>query len=105
MKSLLLLLIMGILYGGCTKSSSDPVTPCIQEKIDAFKSDQGAQEIIKIVKPGDPLYWFVDEIADGVEEVFNEDCSFVCITDCYCITEHGCDASIFNFPREILWEK
>jgi len=105
MKSILFLLFMGILYGGCTKSSSDPVTPCMQQKIDEFKLDQGSEKIIKIEKPGDPLYWFVNEVADGFEGVFNEDCGFVCVTDCGCITEHGCEPSVFNFPQEIVWEK
>ena len=94
-----------ILYGGCTKSSSDPVTPCIQQKIDEFKLEQSADKVIRIDKPGDPLYWFVDEIADGFEGVFIDTCGFVCVTDCECITEHGCDSCIFNFPQEIIWEK
>jgi len=101
MKSNLLLLFIVGLYGGCI---SEAVTPCIEERIDQFKLDMGAESIIKIERPEGLLYWFVDEVADGSEDVLTEDCSLFCITDCYCVLK-GCDEAIFDLPRKIIWTK
>ncbi len=92
---------------GCMKDKQEPLTTsCIEAKIEAFKQDPSAAAIIKIEKPGEPLYWFQDVYGDGVEEVVNDLCEFVCITDCECIGDFVfCDETHFNHPMETIWEK
>jgi hypothetical protein len=106
MKFFYLSCIAMVFFSACDDSCpTESFTPCIQQRIDAFKQDPSAESIIKIDRPGSPLFWFVDIEADGVEDVVTADCSFVCITDCECITEHLCDNAIFDFPRTVIWSK
>ena len=100
------LVISILLFTSCEENAKpDPVTPCIQEKIDEFKLDSTADSIVKILRPEGILYWFVDNEAVGFELVSDSNCGFVCVTECNCITEHGCDPLIFSYPREVIWEK
>ena len=95
-----------VLFLSCDENAKpDPVTPCIQQKINEFKLVSSAESIIKILRPEGDLYWFVDDEAVGFELVSDSNCGFVCVTECNCVSEHGCDASIFNFPRKVIWEK
>ena len=95
-----------LLFLGCDENSKpDPVTPCIQQKIDEFKQDSSAEAIIKILRPEGDLFWFVDDEAVGFELVSDSNCGFVCVTECNCVSEHGCDPLIFSYPREVICEK
>lgn len=106
MKSILLLSFLAMLLLSCDRSEhAGPFTACIQERIDEFKLEPSAQSIIRINRPNDPLFWFVDSQGDGVEAVVNEDCTFICITDLEGISEDYCENEIFLFPREVIWEK
>ena len=106
MMKLLFLVVAVVFFSSCEDSCpSESYTPCLQQRIDEFKQNPSAEAIIRIERPGDSLFWFVDKEADGVEEVVTADCSFVCITDCECITEHLCDEAIFDFPRTTIWMK
>ena len=79
----------------------------LDNKIDEFKQEPLAESIVKIFKPGETLYWFIDSINDSGEEVWNEDCEVVCIADCYCGPGSipFCDETYLDFPREIFWER
>jgi hypothetical protein len=92
---------------GCKKDKEESLNiSCIEEKIETFKQDPSAAAIVKIEKPGDTLYWFEDIYGDGIEEVLNESCEVVCITDCECTGNFVfCDETHFNHPMEIIWEK
>jgi hypothetical protein len=111
MKNLILLFAasFALLLSACCKhpEASDPTPPeCITTKIEAFKQKPWAQSIIKVTRPNDTLYWFVDSIADGGEEVLNEQCELICTADCECDgTIVFCDGSHLDFPQEIIWEK
>lgn len=85
----------------------DPPPPCIEAKIESFKLQPHAQAIIKITRPNDTLYWFVDSIVDAGEEVLDENCDQVCVADCECDggTIVFCDESHFGFPMETIWEQ
>jgi len=105
MKNSLSILLMICLF--CLYSCHDSleVTGCLEDKFEEFKQDPWAESIVKINKPGEPLYWFIDTVADGVEEVLNEECELICIADCDCTGLGLCDASHLDYPRETIWEK
>ena len=107
MKYLAFILFLALVYYNCTDDDVNPgsLTPCLEQKFEDWKQDPGAESIVRIERPNDTLYWFVDVVADGFEEVVSSNCLFVCVTDCNCITEHGCDPGIFSFPRTVLWSK
>ena len=95
-----------LLIFGCKKDESENPIACIDAKIEAFMQDPSAKSIIKIDKPGDTLYWFEDVYGDGVEEVLNEFCELVCITDCECTGDFVfCDDTHLDFPKEVIWQK
>lgn len=82
------------------------ITPCLDEKIKDFKKEYSAESIVRIDKPGEALYWFIDIYGDGFEEIFNEKCELVCVTDCECVgTFVQCDETQFDYPMVTIWEK
>ncbi len=100
--------IFTLCLNACKKQeiTNEGLPPCLQAKIEAFKQESGAESIIKILKPGGPLYWFVDSYGDGVEDVVDENCTLICIADCECVgTFVQCDDTQLNFPLETIWKK
>jgi hypothetical protein len=91
----------------CKEKAETVYSDCLEEKIAAFKSEEGAQRIVKITRPDGNLYWFVDGYVDTGEEIVNEDCDVVCTTDCECDESViiSCDSTHFNFPQETIWEQ
>lgn len=79
------------------------IPDCLQQKIDDFKQDPHAQSIIRIQKPGDTLYWFIED-TESFDVILSEDCLFTCVVAPF-ISEHICDSTILDFPQEIVWEK
>ncbi|MBC7773983.1 MAG: hypothetical protein H7246_00990 [Phycisphaerae bacterium] len=101
-----LFLFFALLLAFCKHPEQANPSNCLADKIEAFKQVPWAQSIVKISRPNDTLYWFVDSIADGGEEVLDENCELVCVADCECIGNiEFCDETHFNFPMEIIWEK
>ena len=106
MKQFLLLALWAMLFSSCDKSEhASPFTACIQERIDDFKLDLSAHSIIRINTPKDTLFWFVNTYVDSGEVIVNDDCTFICITDLEGISNNYCENAIFDFPREVIWEK
>ena len=90
----------------CKEKTETVYSDCLEEKIVAFKNEQYTQRIVKITRPDGNLYWFVDGFVDAGEEMVNEDCEVVCITDCECDGNIVyCDSTHFNFPQETIWER
>ena len=88
------------------QENPSPLSTCLEDKIEAFKLEPFAQSIIKITRPNDTLYWFVDSIADGGEDVVNEDCELICVEDCECVGNIVfCNETHMNHPKEVIWEK
>ena len=108
-KVLLSTAFFALVLSACNKKDPDPSTPenCIQDKIEAFKLEADAESIIKILRPSGTLYWFVDSLGDGVEDVLDEQCNVVCITDCECLPGAiaFCDGTHLDFPQETIWER
>src|SRR5687767_2302096 len=73
----------------------------LQNKIEEFMQEPSAESIVKIFKPGETLYWFVDSNIDAGEEVLNEECELVCIADCYCAPGSipFCDETYLDYPK------
>ena len=106
MKNLILWSLILLVSSACDKDEASPtIHTCIYNRIQQFMVEEGAHSIIKINRPGEPLYWFRDAYVDSGEAVVNSDCTFICITDCECTGSNLCDNSIFQHPREIVWEK
>ncbi len=108
-QKLLFVAFFALLLASCKHPEQEPTTnpsACLEAKIEAFKQDPSAQSIVKITRPNDTLYWFVDSLADGYEEVLDENCELVCVADCECTGNIVfCDDTHLNFPQEIIWEK
>lgn len=96
-----------LLATACKKKTETVYSNCLEEKMEAFKNEESTQRIVKITKPDGNLYWFVDGYIDTGEEIVNEDCEVVCITDCECDESViiSCDGTIFDFPQETIWER
>jgi hypothetical protein len=62
-------------------SCIDDFTPCLEMKISEFKKDSSAEAIWKFEHPKGPYYWFEDKYGDGIEEVVDENCILICISD------------------------
>ena len=82
------------------------ISPCLDERIAEFIDSQSAERIVRIDRPGDTLYWFVNLTADAGEIMLNVQCEAVCITDLEGVSSLPfCDESHYNFPRVVIWEK
>ncbi len=100
-----ILTICLLCFFSCHKSE-EVYSDCLEDKIEEFKQRPWAGSIVKIYKPGEALFWFIDSIADAGEDVLNEACEVVCITDCYCTGVYVyCDASHLDYPMKTIWEK
>lgn len=102
------LLFVSFSFSNCKKCDQPQqgIPACIQAKIDAFKQLSYAESVIKISNPDGDLYWFVNEYADGGEEVLNEDCELVCTADCECAGSIVlCDGTQLDFPQVTIWHK
>ena len=90
----------------CKKADEPKFSECIESKIEEFKQQPWADSIVKIKKPGETLYWFVDTTVDAGEGVFNENCDLICTTDCECDGDFlFCDETHLHFPKEVVWKK
>ena len=90
---------------GCDKCPETVENACIDQKIEAFKTEPGAYRVVKITSPARTLYWFVDSYADAGEEIVDIACNVVCITDLEGITDIPCDDTIFDGQQEVIWQK
>ena len=86
-------------------SCIDELTSCLDTKISEFKNDLSAKAIWKLDHPDGPYYWFEDILGDGVEEVMDESCVVICITDYEGEVSNECEDHIFCHPRQLLWKK
>jgi len=107
-----LLFILSLCLSFCKKQDCTPVpketSTCLQAKLDEFKQTLGAEAIVKILRPQGPLYWLVNFSIDSGENVLDENCEVVCITDCECIINsplYDCTGAELDFPRETIWHK
>ncbi len=101
-----LALAAALAFAACDKKQPEPAeNQCIDAKIEAFKSEPGAYQVVKITSPARTLYWFVDSYADGGEEILDIECNVVCITDLEGFTDIPCDDTIFNGTHEVIWQK
>ncbi len=87
----------------CINDASD----CVQEKIEEFEKLPRATGIFTIISNGERVYWFQDEYIDGGEDIINEKCEVVCVTDCECaFTKPFTNCPDFDQTKwEIIWKK
>jgi hypothetical protein len=104
-KALLITFSLLLLSFFACKQTDPPEPTCIDAKLEEFKESPFSAKIIKIDKPGGALYWLVDSVFDAGEEILNEQCEVVCVVDCECTGVVFCDAAIWDFPQETIWEK
>jgi len=100
-----------LILAACHKDCGDPTDPvrtaCMLQKIEEFKLDSHSISIIKIKQPGNPQYWFRTTLIalDVGENIYDSDCNVTCNNGCFCPEDFLCDESLFDFPKEIIWEK
>ncbi len=108
MKKITLLTCIAIILvtTACKEKTETVYSDCVEEKITAFKNLQGTQRILKVTRPDGNLYWFVGGAIDAGDEMVNEDCELVCISNCDCDESVIlCDSTHFDFPQETIWER
>lgn len=109
MKQLIYLLsIFLAVFLACSKDH-DPfvISDCMTQKIEDFKSDTNALEVIQINAPDRKLFWFrlAHIPVDVGEDIFDNDCDFYCNFGCFCLPSFQCDEALLNYPRTTLWMK
>jgi hypothetical protein len=103
MKNLLYILLFLFAFSNCKHETQ--FSDCLNDKIEAFKSDPNAIEIVKITTSDRTLYWFRDNIADAGEPLYEADCSVFCVTDLFGITDIPCNNDIYEVQQEKIWQK
>ena len=100
------LILIALSFLSCHDELIKGISPCLDERIAEFIDSQSAERIVRIDRPGDTLYWFVNLTADAGEFMFNVQCEAVCITDLEGVSSLPyCDDSHYNFPKVVIWEK
>lgn len=81
MKNLLFICLAMLAVSCCKKNDdgNDP-SPCLQEKLEAFKLEPDAVSIRTQTVNGETHYWLNDNAStyDGYEDILNENCEIVC---------------------------
>lgn len=98
--------VFSIFVGACKKSVEIP-TPCIEQKIEEWKQKASASAIYRIDAPEGALYWFVDNVVDAGEYIYDKSCQPVCVTDLegFDPQVNFCIPGIFDAPRTKIWER
>ena len=101
------LVIIGL--NSCSKNTNDEISPCLKEKIEAFKSDSKSISIKKFRIDEEYHYWFETGAVtyDGKEDIYNNSCEIVCGFCGYCVPNKCTDdyPSYGSDKWEIYWEK
>jgi hypothetical protein len=105
MNNLFLLLLVLTSLSACKHEPQSSIPSCLDDTIEAFKTDRTANKIIKITTPDRTLYWFVDYIADGSEPIYDSDCNIFCVTDLNGILNIPCSSDVFKWEQEEIWHK
>jgi hypothetical protein len=102
-----LLFLLSLLALACKHQPLESsFSACLEERLETFKQDQFATQIIRIDHPDGPLYWLVKGgIADEGEPIINANCVEVCVVDCECVGVTFCDESIMTAPKTVIWEQ
>ena len=107
--SLILPSLTFIAYQSCTNCDDEDVPPsaCIQDKIEAFKSESSAHAVFEIDSPDGKLYLFGKTCVDCGNYMYNSNCDEICVTNLegYDIGVIPCDPAVLVSPRKKIWEK
>ncbi len=86
---------------------TEPPTTCIDDKIEAFKTEPGADSIYEYDTPDGKQYLFQHACVDCGDYVYDTDCNVVCVTNFegYDPGTVTCSQSFFDSPRTEIWKK
>ena len=107
MKKIIFFALLLVAFSSCKdRFSINDAPDCLQEKIEAHKKRSYATNILTVVSNGERVYWFQDEYIDSGEDIINEKCEIICITDCECEPSPAHHCPDFNTLKwEIVWKK
>lgn len=104
MKNLLFFCLIILTVIACKKD--DKLSPCLHEKLEAFKASSRAKTIKKQIVNGEVHYWLNtdDRHLDGTEYILNETCDTVCVL-CGDCDPPACLSNYDNDNWKTIWEK
>jgi hypothetical protein len=107
MKKVTFFALLCVAFSSCKEHFSATITPnCVEDKIESFKKLPYAMSIVSGISHGEKIFWFKDKYIDGGEDIINEKCEIICITDCECEPNptHRCP-DFDKVKWETIWQK
>lgn len=103
----LLLAVPMLILSSCCKSDETVHSACINEKIEAFKTETSALSIYEIAAPDGKLYLFQHACSDCGDYTFNSDCEEICVTNVegYDPGMVPCEQAVYDSSRTLIWKK